>query len=160
MAKMKIHEIAKSIQHMQADIKSSDIVRLLNENGFDVKGPNSNIEDDAIRFLLNHFQNRSVPAAKEEKKDQGKTASGNDNNAVKADNKPEVKAETKAAEQKNEDVKENIAVKEEKISQEELDERVAVLRRKRKRNKRSKRDKRYKRNKRRKGKPCRAEDFS
>ena len=122
MAKMKIHEIAKSIQHMQADIKSSDIVRLLNENGFDVKGPNSNIEDDAIRFLLNHFQNRNVPAAKDEKKDQGKTASGNDNNAVKADNKPEVKAETKAAEQKNEEVKENKAVKEEKENAKEIKE--------------------------------------
>ncbi|MSS63330.1 translation initiation factor IF-2 [Velocimicrobium porci] len=50
MAKMKIYEIAKSL-----NTKSSDLVKALNENGFEVKSHNSNIEDDAIAFVLKHF---------------------------------------------------------------------------------------------------------
>ena len=48
MAKMKIYEIARSIQQQDKNIKSGDLVTLLNENGFEVKGANSNIEDEAI----------------------------------------------------------------------------------------------------------------
>ena len=62
MAKMKIFEIARSIQHQDKSIKSGDLVTLLNENGFDVKGANSNIEDDAIRFLMNHFSKKKAPS--------------------------------------------------------------------------------------------------
>ena len=51
MAKMKIFEIARSMQHQDKNIKSGDLIKFLNDNGFDVKGPNSNIEDDAIAFL-------------------------------------------------------------------------------------------------------------
>ena len=51
---------------MHAGIKSSDIVRLLNDNGFEVKGPNSNIEDEAIRFLLNYFNNLAKTETKED----------------------------------------------------------------------------------------------
>ena len=72
MAKMKIFEIARSIQQQDKSIKSGDLVKLLNENGFEVKGANSNIEDDAIRFLMTYFSKK------------------------KADPKPEVKEETKA----------------------------------------------------------------
>ena len=66
MAKMKIFEIARSIQQQDKSIKSSDLVKLLNENGFEVKGPNSNIEDDAIRFLMTQFMQKkpAKPAAK------------------------------------------------------------------------------------------------
>ncbi len=60
MAKMKIHEISKSLQTQGLKIKSSDLVKLLNENGFEVKGANSNIEDPAIAFLLRKF---AEPAA-------------------------------------------------------------------------------------------------
>ena len=55
MAKMRIFEIARSIQAKNKEIKSGDLVRLLNENGFDVKGANSNIEDKEIAFLLQTF---------------------------------------------------------------------------------------------------------
>ena len=55
MAKMKIFEIARSIQAKNKEIKSGDLVKLLNENGFDVKGANSNIEDKEIAFLLQTF---------------------------------------------------------------------------------------------------------
>ena len=56
MAKMKIYEIARSIQQQDKNIKSGDLVTLLNENGFEVKGANSNIEDEAIGFLMNYFK--------------------------------------------------------------------------------------------------------
>ena len=55
MAKMKIYEIARSIQAKNKEIKSGDLVKLLNENGFEVKGANSNIEDKEIAFLLQTF---------------------------------------------------------------------------------------------------------
>ena len=57
MAKMKIYEIARSLQSQNKDLKSGDLVKLLNDNGFDVKGANSNVEDEAIAFLLKSFQN-------------------------------------------------------------------------------------------------------
>ena len=70
MAKMKIFEIAKSIQQQDKSIKSSDLIKLLNENGFEAKGPNSNIEDDAIAFLMRYFMQKKAakptePAAEE-----------------------------------------------------------------------------------------------
>jgi len=57
MAKMRIYEIAKSL-----NMKSTDLVKKLNENGFGVKSPQSNIEDDAIAFVLKNF----TPKKKEE----------------------------------------------------------------------------------------------
>ena len=63
MAKMRIFEIARSLQSKDKKIKSGDLVKLLNDNGFDVKGANSNIEDDAIAFLLKTFNNKK-PSAK------------------------------------------------------------------------------------------------
>ena len=55
MAKMKIYEIARSMQQQDKEIKSGDLVKLLNDNGFEVKGANSNIEDEAIAFLMKSF---------------------------------------------------------------------------------------------------------
>ncbi len=67
MAKMKIYEIARSIQLKNKEIKSADLVKLLNDNGFDVKGANSNIEDDAIAFLMKAFSGPAKkPAVKKE----------------------------------------------------------------------------------------------
>ena len=37
MAKMKIFEIARSMQHQDKNIKSGDLIKFLNDNGFDVK---------------------------------------------------------------------------------------------------------------------------
>lgn len=72
MAKMKIYEIARSIQQQDKNIKSSDLVRLLNENGFEVKGANSNIEDAAIAFLMKYFTQKKT--AKEEDRKPEKAA--------------------------------------------------------------------------------------
>ena len=94
MAKMKIYEIAKSL-----NIKSGDLVKALNENGFEVKSHNSNIEDDAIAFILKKF------SPKKEEKEETK--------------QPEVKqpeekpVEVKAAEVKAEPVKKEEPKKEE-----------------------------------------------
>lgn len=67
MAKMKIYEIARSIQQQDKSIKSSDLVALLNENGFEVKGANSNIEDEAIKFLMDYFIKRKQSPKTQEK---------------------------------------------------------------------------------------------
>lgn len=68
MAKMKIYEIARSLQSKNKEIKSGDLVKLLNDNGFEVKGANSNIEDDAIAFLLKTFSNTNKPTVPAKKK--------------------------------------------------------------------------------------------
>ena len=39
MAKMKIYEFARSLQERYPDIKGKDLVKLLQENNFDVKAP-------------------------------------------------------------------------------------------------------------------------
>ena len=66
---MKIYEIARSLQSKNKEIKSGDLVKLLNDNGFEVKGANSNIEDDAIAFLLKTFSNTNKPAVPAKKKE-------------------------------------------------------------------------------------------
>ena len=59
--KMKVYEIAKSLNR-----PSKDLVKALNENGFEVKSHNSNIEDEAIAFILNNF--KPQPEAETEEK--------------------------------------------------------------------------------------------
>lgn len=66
MAKMKIYEIARSLQERYPDIKGKDLVKLLQENNFDVKAPQSSIEDAAIAFLLKHFNGKPEPKKEEE----------------------------------------------------------------------------------------------
>ena len=68
MAKMRIYEIARSMEERFPDIKSKDLVELLQKNGFDVKSAQSSIEDDAIGFLLKFFNKLSAKKAAEEKK--------------------------------------------------------------------------------------------
>lgn len=60
--KMKVYEIAKSLNR-----PSKDLIKALNDNGFEVKSHNSNIEDDAIAFILKNFKPQSEQK-KEEKK--------------------------------------------------------------------------------------------
>ncbi|MCR5690654.1 MAG: translation initiation factor IF-2 [Eubacterium sp.] len=75
MAKMKIYEIARSMKTQDKKIKSGDLVKFLNDNGFDVKGTNSNIEDDAIGFLMKAWKEKKIPVeaeagSSEEKKEE------------------------------------------------------------------------------------------
>ena len=56
MAKMKIYEIARSLQSKNKEIKSGDLVKLLNDNGFEVRGANSNIEDDSTMPISRQFR--------------------------------------------------------------------------------------------------------
>lgn len=104
MAKMKIFEIARSIQQQDKSIKSGDLVKLLNENGFEVKGPNSNIEDDAIAFLMKYFMKKKKEKAEAPEKRE----------EIAAEEKPEEKKEeTMKPEEKKEDEKKPIPKQEE-----------------------------------------------
>ena len=98
MAKMKIYEIARSIQQQDKNIKSGDLVTLLNENGFEVKGANSNIEDEAIGFLINYFKKKKA-AAKAEPKEEVKAPVKEE---PKVEKKEEPKVEKKVEEKKEE----------------------------------------------------------
>ena len=98
MAKMKIYEIARSIQQQDKNIKSGDLVTLLNENGFEVKGANSNIEDEAIGFLMNYFKKKKA-TAKAEPKEEVKTPVKEE---PKVEKKEEPKVEKKVEEKKEE----------------------------------------------------------
>ena len=114
MAKMKIFEIARSIQQQDKNIKSGDLVTLLNENGFEVKGANSNIEDEAIGFLMNYFKKKKA-AAKAEPKEEVKAPVKEDPKVEKKEapkfekngeaNKEESKVEKKPEEKKPEEKK-------------------------------------------------------
>ena len=98
MAKMKIFEIARSIQQQDKNIKSGDLVTLLNENGFEVKGANSNIEDEEIGFLMNYFKKKKA-AAKAEPKEEVKAPVKEE---PKVEKKEEPKVEKKVEEKKEE----------------------------------------------------------
>ena len=98
MAKMKIYEIARSIQQQDKNIKSGDLVTLLNENGFEVKGANSNIEDEAFGFLMNYFKKKKA-AAKAEPKEEVKAPVKEE---PKVEKKEEPKVEKTVEEKKDE----------------------------------------------------------
>ncbi|MFW5651878.1 MAG: translation initiation factor IF-2 [Acetivibrio ethanolgignens] len=102
MAKMKIYEIAKSL-----NIKSGDLVKALNDNGFEVKSHNSNIEDEAIAFILKQFAPKKEETKKPEPKEEVKPE-------VK---QPEKKPEVKAAEVKVEEKKSKEKKTEEKMAE-------------------------------------------
>ena len=120
MAKMKIYEIARSMQQQDKNIKSGDLVKLLNDNGFEVRGANSNIEDDAIAFLMKSFAQKKAAkqnAAKaEEKKKEEKKLSAQEIKSEEA-GKPGKKAEepktARQEEKKKEEPKAAPAAKEE-----------------------------------------------
>ena len=112
MAKMKIFEIARSMQHQDKNIKSGDLIKFLNDNGFDVKGPNSNIEDDAIAFLMKGFSKKQVTAEKTEKEEKAKTIS--EPVSKTTEKAPEKKEEPEKKEPVKEPVKENKEKTEEK----------------------------------------------
>ena len=121
MAKMKIYEIVSSMQRQFPDLQNKDVVTLLQENGFDVKGSQSVIEDDAIGFLLKHAKEHLANLKKSEhakKKDTKKTetpkkkeekaenTSASEKAAVKEKaKKEEVKPEVKNTVEGNKDTK-------------------------------------------------------
>lgn len=105
MAKMKIYEIARSIQQQDKNIKSGDLVTLLNDNGFEVKGANSNIEDEAIGFLMNYFKKKKA-AAKAEPKEEVKAP-------VKEEPKVEKKEEPKVEKKEEPKVEKKVEEKKE-----------------------------------------------
>lgn len=110
MAKMKIYDIARSLQEKFPDLKSKDLIELLNENGFEAKSAQSSIEDAAIGFLLKHYS-----------KNPAKSAS----NAEKEEKKSPVKKQTKDTVEKKEAVKkketeEKAAVTNESSKQEQV----------------------------------------
>ncbi len=108
MAKMRIYDIARSLQEKLPDLKSKDLVALLQKNGFEVKSTQSSIEDDAIGFLLKYYQNKPAQAAKKEK--AASTAAKTKETAPKA-----AKEAPAAKEEKKEKaVKETPVAKEEK----------------------------------------------
>ena len=121
MAKMKIYEIVSSMQRQFPDLQNKDVVTLLQENGFDVKGSQSVIEDDAIGFLLKHAKEHLANLKKSEhaKKKDTKKAETPKKKEEKAENtsasekatvkekakKEEVKPEVKNTVEENKDTK-------------------------------------------------------
>ena len=123
--KMKVYEIAKSLNR-----PSKDLVKALNENGFEVKSHNSNIEDAAIAFILKNFN--PLKESEEEAKEnvETKVVKEQPEKDIKEPDKKkekemvqEVKQEKEHTEQKVQDVKQN-AEKEEKKKNEVPEEKV------------------------------------
>ena len=136
MAKMKIFEIARSIQAKNKEIKSGDLVKLLNENGFDVKGANSNIEDKEIAFLLQTFNDpkkvekilasHNAEEAKPEKEPEKKEPAKEQKTAEPGKEKKEEKTEEKKPEEKKaeEPVKKPVPEEKKKEQKEENKKKV------------------------------------
>ncbi len=93
MAKMKIYEIARSLQEKFPDVKSKDLVELLQANGFEAKGAQSSIEDAAIGFLLKHFAGKA--AAKPKQEDTVTAVPEQEKTSAPVEKKSAKKAETK-----------------------------------------------------------------
>ena len=94
MAKMKIYEIARSLQEKFPEVKSRDLVELLQANGFEAKGAQSSIEDAAIGFVLKHFK-----ALEKTREEESKTAApAKEKPAAPAEKKQVKKEKTQAAE--------------------------------------------------------------
>lgn len=117
MAKMKIYEIARSLQEKYPDIKSKDLVKLLQENGFEAKGAQSSIEDAAIGFLLKHFNGKpaapkkdeepayTVPVAKPEQRETAKASAEKKKTAGKDSEEKTAKAEKPESSKKQDEEK-------------------------------------------------------
>ncbi len=102
MAKMKIYEIARSLQEKFPDIKSKDLIALLNENGFEAKSAQSSIEDAAIGFLLKHFSKPAKKTAPQPETEEKAPAKAEQSHA-----KAEPKSAAKTSEVKKEEPKES-----------------------------------------------------
>lgn len=117
--KMKVYEIAKSLNR-----PSKDLVKALNENGFEVKSHNSNIEDAAIAFVLKNFnplkENEEESKQTEEKAKTEVVKEHPEKEVKEPEQKKEkemvqeVKQEKTDSEQKNQDMQKDIAKEEKK----------------------------------------------
>ncbi|MDE7422279.1 MAG: translation initiation factor IF-2 [Lachnospiraceae bacterium] len=123
--KMKVYEIAKSLNR-----PSKDLVKALNENGFEVKSHNSNIEDAAIAFILKNFNPLKENEEEVKENVETKVVKEQPEKDIKEPDKKkekemvqEVKQEKEHTEQKVQDVKQN-AEKEEKKKDEVPEEKV------------------------------------
>ena len=95
MAKMKIYEISRSLQGAFPNLKSKDLIKLLQENGFQVKSAQSSIEDDAISFLLNKFKGSAKKAEPAKETEE----------VVKTESAPKKEVKEKAEPKKEEEAK-------------------------------------------------------
>lgn len=117
--KMKVYEIAKSLNR-----PSKDLVKALNENGFEVKSHNSNIEDAAIAFVLKNFnplKGNEEESKQTEEKAKAEVVKEHPQKEVKEPGQKkekemvqEVKQEKTDIEQKNQDMQKDIAKEEKK----------------------------------------------
>ncbi len=117
MAKMKIMDITKSLQQGQfPDVENKDVIKLLNDNGFEAKRANSSIEDAAIGFLMQQFKDPKNPPYKkgEDKKETAKKSAGK-----KDAPKKETAAGKAGAKSVSSPAKETQPVKEEKTAKAE-----------------------------------------
>ncbi len=99
MAKMKVYELAKEL-----DRQSKEIVAFLQDKGYEVKAPQSSIEDECIELARRQFGQSDDEKA--HKEDNGKN-NGKDN-GIKKDEKNDpkvVKEAVKAAPEETKDVK-------------------------------------------------------
>ncbi len=115
--KMKVYEIAKSLNR-----PSKDLIKALNDNGFEVKSHNSNIEDDAIAFILKNFK----PQAEEKKPEAVEKEKEVEVKPEKAsqDETP-AKEEVKAEESKKEEPSKEEVTKQEVVKEETAKEETA-----------------------------------
>ena len=100
MAKMKIYEISRSLQGAFPDLKSKDLIKLLQENGFQVKSAQSSIEDDAISFLLNKFKGSAKKAEPVKETEEVVKTESAPKKEVKEKAEPKKKEEAKTEEKK------------------------------------------------------------
>ncbi len=100
MAKMKIYEISRSLQGAFPDLKSKDLIKLLQENGFQVKSAQSSIEDDAISFLLNKFKGSAKKAEPVKETEEVVKTESALKKEVKEKAEPKKKEEAKTEEKK------------------------------------------------------------
>ena len=117
MAKMKIMDITKSLQQGQfPDVENKDVIKLLNDNGFEAKRANSSIEDAAIGFLMQQFKDPKNPPYKkgEDKKETAKKSAGKKDAPKKETAKKETAAGKTGAKSVPSPDKETQPVKEEK----------------------------------------------
>ena len=119
MAKMKIYEIARSLQEKMPDLQSKDVVSFLKDNGFEVKGIQSSIEDDAIGFLLKNYSKITL-----KKHSEKKASDESKNEDVKKKKTEEKKSSKEKTEEKKAD--KDTSEKKETIEKKEVSENKEV----------------------------------
>jgi len=120
--KMKVYEIAKSLNR-----PSKDLIKALNDNGFEVKSHNSNIEDDAIAFILKNFKPQSEPKKEEKKTETTEKEKEvvSKTEKVLSKESPVVKEEVKKEETKKEETSKESVTKQETVKEKVVEEKAA-----------------------------------